>query len=387
MTLLTLASKQIWPQVLAVAHLKPTQLVLLHTDHSEESRLPAQRLKRLFEDSGLVPKGGIRLEEIPDSDFPGIERRLDDIQRSRQIPLDESIVNITGGNKLMATAAFRWGVRHSRAFYLERRNQLIWFTAPDGVMKTATETLDGHITDDLDPVALLRCQLHASEVERPGESLVLNPKVSTMKTEALLRRIQGGEDARGFLTITGEADRKEKDGDTLELTTAAALLALGVKRVQRSLRLKVKSAANVGTRNSHAEIDLIFTFGGRLWVVDCKDQQPLDKLTERLIRQLPKGLSNDTLEILNRIQNELSIGQTKALKQDLLAVQEAGGLLGNVICVRKSALPEEVLQFAKHNQINVVFKSDLVEGLQRLLFPDRGATAQDLAGLVNQFKR
>ena len=58
MTLLTLASKQIWPQVLAVARLKPKRLFLLHSADAAESKGPAQRLKRLFDKSGLVPQGG-----------------------------------------------------------------------------------------------------------------------------------------------------------------------------------------------------------------------------------------------------------------------------------------------------------------------------------------
>jgi len=44
MTLLSLASKQIWPQVLAVAHVKPERLVVLHSEDIPESKGPAQRL-------------------------------------------------------------------------------------------------------------------------------------------------------------------------------------------------------------------------------------------------------------------------------------------------------------------------------------------------------
>jgi hypothetical protein len=52
MTLLSHVSKQIWPQVLAVAHLKPERVLLLHSEDAAESKGLAQRLKRLFDDAG-----------------------------------------------------------------------------------------------------------------------------------------------------------------------------------------------------------------------------------------------------------------------------------------------------------------------------------------------
>lgn len=387
MTLLSLASKQIWPQVLAVAHLKPNRVFLLHSEDVAESRGPAQRLKRFFDDSGLVPKGSTRLELISDSDFAAIERRLDDLQRDQQLPLADCVVNFTSGNKLMATAAFRWAARHARAFYLERRNQLTWFTAPDGKMVTRSEQLDGRLTDNLDPVALLRCQLDASEVQRPGQTILLNDAGQKLAEGDFFRRLQSGNDARPWLRITGEADRDAKDGDALEFAAAAILLRLGVKRVQRSLRLKVKSSQQTGTRLPHAEIDLLFTWNGRLWLVDCRDRMPAEDLAENLRRCLPRPLNPQADELLARIQKELSIGQTKVMKEDLLAVREAGGLLGNVICVRKADLPDEVAQYAHHNHIAIVARRELVEGFRDLLFPKRPADSAQLASLAAQFPK
>jgi len=385
-TLLSLTSKQIWPQVLAVAHLKPDWVFLLHSGDDAESQRPAQRLKRFFEESGLVRKGSIRLEQIPDTDFDAIERRLDELQRSHQLPLGDCIVNFTGGNKLMATAAFRWAARHARAFYLERRNQLTWFTAPDGKMVTRTESLDGHLTDELDPVALLRCQLDASEVERPGQTLTLNQAGRDLTETDFHRRVQNGNDVRPWLEISGQADRESKEGDPLEFAAAAMLLRHGVQRVQRSLRLKVKAGYQVSTKLPHAEIDLLFTWDGRLWLVDCKDRQPAENLANSLQRMLPR-LSPKADQIFHRIRNELSISHTKVMKEDLLAVREAGGLLGNVVCIRKAQLPEEVVQYARHNGITVIPKNQLANGLRNLLNPRRPADGKDLANLKEHFQK
>jgi hypothetical protein len=387
MTLLSLASRQIWPQVLAVAHLKPERVFLLHSEDAAESKGPAQRLKRFFDNSGLVPEGATRLELVSDLEFDAVERRLDDLPRLHQLPLADCVVNFTGGNKLMATAAFRWGVRHSRAFYLERRNQLTWFTAPDGKMATRNEPLDGHLTDHLDPVALLRCQLGTSEVQRPGQEILLSDQGRQLPDDAFFQRLQSGHEARPWLRITGEADRGAKDGDALEFASAAVLLRLGVKRVQRGLRLKVKSSHQSGTRLPHAEIDLLFTWGGRLWLVDCKDRMPAEDLAENLRRYLPRPLHSNAEDLLTRIRKELSIGQTKVMKEDLLAVREAGGLLGNIVCVRKAELPEEVTQYARQNGIIVVRKSQLVAGFRNLLFPNRAADKEDIAGLVMRFRQ
>ncbi len=387
MILLSLASKQIWPQVLTVAHLKPEKLFLLHSEDAGESKGPAQRLKRFFDNSGLVPKGSTSLHPISDSDFAAIEHSLDELVRTNQLPLSDCVVNFTGGNKLMATAAFRWAVRHARAFYLERRNQLTWFTAPDGKIVTRTEKLDGSLTDAFDPVALLRCQLDASEVERSGQTLTLNPSGLSLSQEDFLKRIANGNDPRQLLQIAGEADGEPQTGDHLEFTTAATLLKLGVHQVQRSLRLKVKSAEYVGTRLPHAEIDLLFTWAGRLWLVDCKDRIPAEDLVTNLRRCLPSNLNPNAQALLARIQNELSIGQTKVMKEDLLAVREAGGLLGNVVCVRRATLPEEVLQYARHNHITVIQKQDLIDGLRNVLHPHRPASPEDLATLAKIHQR
>ena len=160
-----------------------------------------------------------------------------------------------------------------------------------------------------------------------------------------------------------------------------------MKRVQRSLRLKVKSSLNVGTRLPHAEIDLLFTWGGRLWLVDCKDRKPVEDLAQGLRRLLPRNLSDEDEKLLNQIEKALSIGQTKTLKEDLLAVREAGGLLGNVVCIRKAELPEEVLQFARHNGISVIRKNQLVDGLRNLLLPNRPADGGDIAELAAHFRK
>lgn len=224
-------------------------------------------------------------------------------------------------------------------------------------------------------------------MQRPGQAITLNAAVQELPRHTFFLRVQSGNDPRPWLEIDGEADSTIKEGDALEFAAAAVLLRLGVHRVQRSLCLKVKSSPHVSTRSPHAEIDLLFTWGGRLWLVDCKDRLPAEDFADQLRRCLTRPLSSAAESLLGRIREELSIGQTKVMKQDLLAVREAGGLLGNIICIRKAPLPDDVIQYARLNNIAVVRKSELVDGLRHLLFPDRPAEADHLASLVTHFHK
>lgn len=310
--LLSLASKQIWPHVLTAVRLKPDRVFLLHSQDANESRDPAKRLKRFFDDSGVVPPGGTRLELVPHDDFSAIERALDALQTKHQLPLAECRLNFTGGNKLMAAAAFRWAARRGvSSFYLERGNRLTWFEPRDGDVATRSEPLDCHIADNLYPVALLRCQVDASEIQRPGQALILNAAGRKLADAEFFKSLQNGSDTRPLLCCLGEADRDWKDGDALEFTAAAALLKLGVPRVQRSLRLKVKSSQQPGTRHPHAEIDLLFTWGGRLWLVDCKDRKPVEDLADALKPYLHRPMPASAMALFDRIRDELTIGENK----------------------------------------------------------------------------
>jgi hypothetical protein len=387
MTLLSLASKQIWPQVLAILHFKPEHVILLHSEDSKESKTPAQRLKRFFDATSLVPRGGTKMETIPHDNFIGIEHRLDEIASTHSVNLSECLLNFTGGNKLMATAAFRWATRRGlKSFYLERGLQLTQFEPCDGELTTTITNLDGHLTDHIDPVALIRCQLEASEIERDGETITLSSQGRQISEAELFKRLRNGNDPTSLLQFNNQLTELPKEGDGLELTVAAALLKLGIHQVQRGLRLKVRSVQNVGTRLPHAEIDLLFNWAGRLWLVDCKDRIAPEALVERLWLELQRyDISHYARELLARIKDELSISQTKNMKEDLLAVREAGGLLGNIVCVRKSHLPEEVSQFAKHYNIHVIEKQHLVEQLELLLNPQKIATPEQLRMLQQKF--
>ncbi len=385
LTLFSLVSRQVWPHVLAVAHLKPKRLVLLHTDDREESRRPAERLRKYFDVRSELLAERPLLERVPHDDFEEVSRRLDALVET--IEDDEVVLNFTGGNKLMATAAFRWAERAGkRAVYLERGNRLTWFEPVDGKLRLRSEKIDGGITNGEDPLALLRCQLSASEVDRDGEELTLSERGASLPEEGFFREVDGGDAASLIATGDSVGSGKPKEGDRLERAAAAVALKLGVRRVRRSVELKTNLPAKRAM--THAEIDLLFNWNGRLWIVDCKDRVSEESLVARLWKQLssarvPKGAN----EIIRRIESELRASATKVLKEDLVAIDDTAGLQGQIVCVRREPLPDHAIEYAKGTGIEVILKSELSDGFRRLLYPDRPARPEAMAKLASQFPK
>ncbi|MGC8828158.1 MAG: hypothetical protein ACP5TE_00090 [Verrucomicrobiia bacterium] len=367
MVIYTIASKQIWPQVLAVLHLKPEKVFLFHSDDEVESKKPAQHLKKFFDKSEIVPKGNTKLCPIPHDDFSKVEESFDNVQTEHQISLDSIVLNFTGGNKLMAAAAFRWAAKRSvRSFYLEKGNKIFWFNPCDGEVKTETENLDAHIADSLNPLEVLRCQLLSSVVEREGELISLSDDGMSESEEKYLKILKNGNYDPKWLKREGELIEEKKDGDHLELRTAAALLKLGICQIRRGVQLKPNTDEGVSSTMPHTEIDLLFIWNGRLWIVDCKDRMSEETLCNQFYQKI-RNMSGDAKELWERIKDIVSKSHFKILKDDIVTAREVGGLYGSVICVRKSNLNEEIVQYAKRNGIYVISAKDLYGGLESVL--------------------
>src|ERR1017187_3026714 len=204
------------------------------------------------------------------------------------------------------------------------------------------------LADEFDPLSLLRCQLEASEVERDGEILALNRTGLDTPLKELARLLANGDDPLKFLVRAAAVSTVDVKGDCLEFTTAVLLLKCGVNGVRRSVRLKVQPNHGGKLSPPHAEIDLLFNRGGRLWLVDCKDRRPAENLIDGLwpfIQPRAKVPGSQASRLIGRIGTELGMSQTKVLKEDLLAIREIGGLLGRALCVRRDRLPVEVEQY------------------------------------------
>lgn len=156
--------------------------------------------------------------------------------------------------------------------------------------------------------------------------------------------------------------------------------------VQRSVRL-IPRVLN-GSGREEGELDLVFNWGGKLWVVDCKDrlsaENRIDLLRTEILRQLTPD--KKLTELLDRLAEELRERELHPLKEDLLAVAEVGGLLGRALCVslcvRRSPLPVQAAEFARSRNVPVVPKDRLISDLRPILFPNEPASLDQLHSIA-----
>lgn len=391
MTLLSLASRQIWPQVLSVLQFRPHCLELFHSLEEAESKRPAERLKVLFEATGLVP-GGVTLHPVPHDDFGALIDGLAKVAEAEVLDEANCRLNLTGGNKLMAMAAAEWcRLNGVPCFYLERDLRVFPFQ-PVGtdLQPQPGFSLDPHLAKALDPVALLRCQLQAAEIVSAGEQLTLSPAGRALDERTLTQSLRQGlvPDPLPWLQRRPAGQARDANvGDELELLTAAVLLHLGVPTVQRGVRLRS------GNSRSHwqdeGELDLVFNWSGKLWVADCKHRRKAESRVGRLQEALDSAdaLSPTVAELLDQITGELRDKELKPLKEDLLTVAEAGGLLGQAVAVRVAPLPPEAVEFARSRGLPVVQRNNLCDGLRALLHPNQPASLDSLRALANSRTR
>ena len=382
LTLLAIASKQIWPQVLTVLNKQPRRLILFHSSAEAESKRPAERLKEFFVSQKIMDAEAVELRPVPHDLFPGIVDAMASVAERLELDDSNCEVNLTGGNKLMAMAAAEWcrlaGVSF---FYLERDYRVFPFaTRGTDILPQSEYQLDQHLADQIDPVALLRCQLDGAEIVSPGQKLTINAKGDNLpvpEIDALLKR---DEDFKKFLT-SDASDPYSNAGDHLEYATALALLKLGVPSVQRSVRLKPRVRQGEGLEES--EFDLVFNWAGKLWFVDCKDritaEDRIDRLRTEILSQCTP--TSELENLLNKVKSDIKARQLVPLKEDLLAVSEGGGLLGRVICVRRSRLETQAAAFAESRDISVALKNHLIADLRLILYPNQPASLDQLKEL------
>lgn len=382
-TLISFASRQIWPQVLSVLDQQPDRLLLFHSAEEAESKRPAQRLQELLATSAILHPDNIRLQQAPHDRFQDIVEAVANAAERDSLDDTNCIVNLTGGNKLMALAAAEWcRLAGVPCFYLERDLRVFPFQ-PKGLdlLPQPDYRLDPHLARHLQPLALLRCQLDASEIVSPGQRLQLNEPGRNLPLDNLPALLKQDHDFCPFLTWD-QPDSETRAGDGLEYASAFTLLKLGVPVVQRGIRLSPRVLRGSGLEEG--ELDLAFNWSGKLWLVDCKDRKsPQDRLQPlRAELQKQKPLPPHITQLLDRLAEELREKELKPLKEDLLAISEVGGLLGRAICVRRSPLPPQAEEFARSRNLPVLLKNNLLEGLRPLLFPDAPASLDDLKALA-----
>jgi hypothetical protein len=222
---------------------------------------------------------------------------------------------------------------------------------------------------------LLACQFGDEVVSFQGERLTLNEKGAKAAVQDLTAKLRGETrldrkdafDFRKWLVIENPSVRPPNEGDNLEYGTACALLKSGVTAVRRGVEL----ATLPKSLNSEGELDLVFNWHGRLWVVDCKDRVGGETKTEALRTAFlgAGGISRQTEALLQSVADDLQDRDIKILREDLLQISEVGGLLGCALAVRSVKPPQQAVEFAtsRHPQVEVLLKADLVNRLPAIL--------------------
>jgi hypothetical protein len=141
----------------------------------------------------------------------------------------------------------------------------------------------------------------------------------------------------------------------------------GVPAVRRGVELATLPTSG----NSEGELDLVFNWNGRLWVVDCKDRIGSDAKLDRLRTILLAGGAPVTQsdKLLKSLAEDLKDRDIKILREDILQVSEVGGLLGCALAVRSAKPPQQAVEFAagRHPKVEILMKSDLVKRLPSIL--------------------
>ncbi len=177
-------------------------------------------------------------------------------------------------------------------------------------------------------------------------------------------------------------ETSRQHGFALEYATAFVLLKLGVPVVQRGIRLVPRVLR--GSGKEEGELDLVFNWAGKLWVVDCKDRHTAENRVDNLRTEILSQCTPDRrlTDQLDKLTEELRERDLHPLKEDLLSVAEVGGLLGRAIVVRRSPLPQQAQEFARSRRIDVVLKDRLFADLRSVLFPDEPASLEQLRDLA-----
>lgn len=371
MTLLTLVSRQIWPQVIAIAGEKPDAVILLHTDNGRESQRPAERLKHLLESQGLIRAGNVHLHLIPGTPITDCIEAIGAAAEAHSLGPDNSRMHLTGGTKLLNMAAVEWCRDCGNpSFYLdgqEGRQRIVPFHFEGGhLVQGPARPIAPETTNFIDPLALLKCQLDDEDITEDGQTLALSPKGQDTPLSSLPQLIDQDRGRRGtgkpslierLLDAKGPAP-EPRAGDLLELATAFALLKSGPIRVQRGVTHKSRNRSN--SLNDSGEFDLVFNWNGRLWIVDCKDRIDAEDRVGQLRNELfMAGISSRADQLLKALSDELKDKELKTLKEDIAALADAGGLQGKALIVRREKLPSQAEDYARTRKLEVVLADQL----------------------------
>lgn len=346
--LVTIASEQIWPQIIPFYVIKPEKVVIIHSGNFEKSKNQANRLADFWrnEETKLCCNSVI-LREMKELDYP-------DFLSSEISSTDEVFVNLTGGLKTMSLMLHTWAILNkAREFYINEKNKIQWFLFSNNEFSLDRE--------EPIPVGVVR------------EINGIDP-VSIAKLYYGPEHIIDGslvETTNDIHNISKKSSSNYKNGVKLEIVLLNFFLNLFKKdkrfdikncKLRHSVRLK---SANSDIENE--EIDILINYNCTLIIVESKMRRKVvdvDASYKQMIANCYNGKKVENAvaleKLIGKINSDISQNKFLQFKSDLYSARLLSGLKAKVLWVTTSMqhLPEHLERFCReHNikHINVSF--------------------------------
>lgn len=359
-TLITIASEQIWPQIIVVDQLKPKNLIILHSGDQKRSVSPANRLQAFVQRENWCVAKIVPFDELHTESIQTVIGSLTAQERTH--------IHLTGGTKLMSISLLTTAIdRGLPAWYFDGKQ--LFRLAPETGFQPKSVAVDDPFTriDSIDPLSLILIQEEADLIADAGFLFCASSKLQETGLQSLAsyphERIHE-------LLITNDGKHPpscQNKGQALELRTAAILLKLGVPVLRLGIKTKPQPDAS-----SDQEIDIVFFRKGRLHLVECKNRKGEQKLTQVIENALAqkfggkRNIPPQLFTALKRIDNASNSTKSDAIFSDLYHAQRLGGMTGRVVRITASASEHEK-QIAAANGVTVIETRNLEHDLAQLL--------------------
>ncbi|MBV5329720.1 MAG: DUF1887 family protein [Chlorobium sp.] len=346
---------------------KPREAIFLV---SPEMKAQGERLKKLAQPRGI----SVTIKEIPSAyDFKAIAGICEEIEKEVGDADSDLILNVTGGTKITALAAFQsFYFNDRRIIYLDTFNNQLLQLAPETTSLPVQENLvkvhDYLVAYGMNP---LPTTVLAEEKRRKGlqelAELLINDDSLLSRLNIAIDRC-GNKSSHINLDLNGLGDKAEMlagmlmqsgvaewtsssnlhiptpskiffcNGGWLEEYVYWMVKELSLKGLDLAMNVRVEWDGK-GKRQTENEFDVLFTHGNRLHLISCKTSNP----------ERETATGSRATEALNEL--------------DTLA-DRAGGLFGRAMLVSARKLSPFDRERAKKMRI------ELVDGLDVLLLKE-----------------
>jgi hypothetical protein len=349
-----LISAQPIPNLLPLLLEKPAKTLFFV---SPEMKVQAERLKKLIRPRGIA----VEIREIASAfDYETALRIFEQVAKDDP----DAVLNVTGGTKIVALAAFQafWS-NSRRIIYLDTSNNQLLQIVPESTSVPVQENLvkvgDYLVAHGMNPLNLA---ISAEEKRRPGlqelVELLINDETLLSRLNSSIDRCGSNKSSSINLDLNGLGDKAEMlagmlaqsgvvdwtsssnlhipsadkiffcNGGWLEEYVYWMVKELSLKGLDLAMNVRVEWDGK-GKQITENEFDILFTHGNRLHLISCKASRPERETTS----------GTKATEALNEL--------------DTLA-DRAGGLFGRTMLVSARKLRKEDRERAKKMSIELV---------------------------------